>query len=422
MGSARRYLAIGFLAACNPASGSAPQPAGSATAVTAVATSSVAAPEPSLAPAATAAAPAIPEGMVLVPEGIFLMGSLHGRGAEEERPAHEAIVPAFYMDRTEVTMRAYHACVAAGACKAAHTDQRFCNESEKDRDDHPVNCIDLFQAIDYCRFAGKRVPTEREWEYAARGGTEQRTFSWGEALADDKRACYSHPGGTCPVGKFAPGAFDLLDVNGNLWEWTQSAFVPYPSAIVAAEPKPDDKQTFVYRGGSWSRRFPKWLRNGNRNRLEPVKHHASLGVRCVRTVEPLRCPPATAPADGGCVRVEGEPGCEPGFAFDGKRCVRSKNAPVPIEAALKIEPGDIAATKNPEPEHEAGEEIAGGGGISRGRSPKYDADCREHWPGKPVAYTFTGGSGFHDRKAAMQSFGCAARDVGTKWTSACCKQ
>src|SRR6185437_5965210 len=118
---------------------------------------------------------AAPPGMVTIPAGIFLMGSPAERGIPEERPMHEVVMAAFDLDRTEVTARAYLACVAAGACKRPHEDSRFCtthDDAPGDRGNHPVSCIDFHQAEAYCAFAGKRLPSEREWEYAARGGAE----------------------------------------------------------------------------------------------------------------------------------------------------------------------------------------------------------------------------------------------------------
>ena len=280
-------------------------------------TGSPSVPAPALGATTEAAGPAAivaPEGMVRIPEGVFLMGSPTG-GNHEERPMHEVAIAAFWLDRSEVTMRAYATCVNAGGCTAPKENNPFCNARFSDRDAHPVNCVDWNQAVAYCAFASKRLPTEREWEYAARGGAERRSFSWGEEDADPTRACYMHPNGSCPVGSFAPGAFDLLDMNGNVWEWTSSWFGSYPDELTSGRDK-------VYRGGSWSRRFPKWLRNELRNRYKVGEHSASLGIRCAKTIDPLVCPaqtsPQSSPLGGLCVRTEGVPGCEAGFAWNGK--------------------------------------------------------------------------------------------------------
>jgi sulfatase modifying factor 1 len=234
--------------------------------------------------------------MVTLPAGIFLMGSPLERGSPEERPMHEVLVASFDVDRTEIRTRDYLACIAAGACSRPHEDTSFCNtrkDAPGDRSDHPVNCIDAHQAEAYCAFAGKRLPTEREWEYAARGGAEERRYSWGEDDPTPDRACYAHAG-TCPVASFPPGAFGLHDMSGNVWEWTSSWFGPYPD-------EPRTGAFRVYRGGSWSRRFPKWLSTAMRNRYAPDRWSASLGARCARSRLPLTCPEGGEPRDGACV-------------------------------------------------------------------------------------------------------------------------
>jgi hypothetical protein len=364
--------------------------------------------------------------MVKVPAGIFLMGSPAFRSNEEETPAHEAVVASFYLDRTEVTLAAYRTCVAAGRCPAPRTTVAFCNAKYTDREEHPVNCIDWYDAKAYCAFAGGRLPTEREWEYAAGGGSEHRPFSWGDAEPSAKLACYDHPFGSCPVASYEPGAFGLYDVSGNVWEWTSSAFKPYPSSPSADEPSKEN-WVFVYRGGSWSRRFPKWLRTTLRNRVEPSHFHASLGVRCARTVEPLECPPDTEPREGACARVRGVPGCEEGFGWDGTQCsldggltpAQVLSFAKPAVAPSSSAPSDPAQLGVPQQGSDA--VAVGSASVTRTRTSQYDADCNLHWPGKPVSYLFKGGR-FHDRRPLLSASGCSPRDVATSWTSACCPQ
>jgi iron(II)-dependent oxidoreductase len=168
-----------------------------------------------------------------IPEGIFLMGSRRGQGNPEERPMHERIVARFYLDETEVTWAAYRACVDAGACRLPRPDDAFCNHRSTGRERHPVNCIDWNDAVAYCAWVGKRLPSEAEWEYAAGGGSEGRRFSWGDADPDRRRACFDHAGGTCPVRSFEAGAFGLFDMSGNVWEWTSSWFSLPPGSSKA---------------------------------------------------------------------------------------------------------------------------------------------------------------------------------------------
>jgi hypothetical protein len=348
--------------------------------------------------------------MVRIPEGTFLMGSPLGASAEE-RPMHEVAIAAFFFDRTEVTMNAYAACVTAGACTPTKDDNPFCNVRFEGRGDHPVNCIDWDQAVAYCASLGKRLPTEREWEYAARGGAERRTYSWGEADADSTRACYMHAGGSCPVGSFAPGAFGLLDVNGNVWEWTSSWFGSYPD-------EPEKGLFKVYRGGSWSRRFPKWLRNELRNRYRKGQHSASLGVRCAKTVEPLVCPPQHAAEGGACVRIEGVPACEPGFAWRDGACAPAGRAATSRPAPPGGDEAPAAATA-PSSAPRAYDDTDGIQYV-RTRTPQHDPGCQRNWPSTPAAYRWDGGT-FHSRNGPIAAAGCNKRDMGRTWTSACCK-
>jgi formylglycine-generating enzyme required for sulfatase activity len=368
------------------------------------------------------AAGASPEGMAKIPAGIFLMGASLSHGNPEEQPPHEAIVASFWLDKTEVTLGAYLQCVQAGPCHEPRKNDRFCNANFTDRMDHPVNCIDWREAKAYCAFAGKRLPLEREWEYAAGGGAEHRNYSWGDAEPTQSTACYEHPFGSCPVGSFAPGAFGLYDMTGNVWEWTGSAFKPYPSTPTPDEPSAQN-MFFVYRGGSWSRRFPKWMRTTLRNRYEPERAHASLGERCAKSIEPLECPPETEARDGACVRAQGVPICEPRYAWNGTACAPIGGDGQPIKSLPDGSPAWTAAPVDPKllnvPQASPDAAPVGSSTITRNRTPEYDADCVKHWPGTTTSYFYKGG-GFHDRRPLLSAAGCKPRDVGGSWTSACC--
>lgn len=349
-----------------------------------------------------------PPGMVEVPAGVFLMGG----ESPENTPVHEVVVARFYLDDKEVTMQAYGACVTAGACKPPGVDNPFCNALFSDRGDHPVNCVDWQNADAFCRHVGKRLPTEPEWEYAARGGAEQRPYSWGVEEPDRHRSCYMHEGGSCPVGAHPAGAFGLHDMTGNVWEWTASWYGQFPGEAAAGTTK-------VYRGGSWSRRFAKWMRNDLRNRYRPDEHSASLGFRCARDGVPLTCPAEAEGRDGRCVRVSGTPLCPKGESFAEGKCrpggiVPAHDPSQPAAAAGSAVPKtQPAAAVAPEPAASAAPV------LGRARAPRYDADCAQHFPGAPIAYSFTGGS-FHDREPMVRASGCKKRDVGVGWTSACC--
>jgi formylglycine-generating enzyme required for sulfatase activity len=153
------------------------------------------------------------------------MGSPDGVGSAAEHPQHRVSVAAFAMDVTEVTVADYARCVSAGACSQANADNGFCNYGKSDKASHPINCVDWSQATAYCGWAGKRLPTEEEWEYAARG-TDGRTFPWGFS-APSGRLCwdrYKSKQGTCAVGSFPPALFGLRDMAGNVAEWTSNHY------------------------------------------------------------------------------------------------------------------------------------------------------------------------------------------------------
>jgi formylglycine-generating enzyme len=158
------------------------------------------------------------------------------RGREGNTPAH---VPAFCIDRTEVTVAAYRACVSAGACTADHLTESTCNDpfgacfvhretcnwDKPGREDHPINCVSWNQARRYCLWAGKRLPTNLEWEKAARG-TDGRIHPWGGATPTCDLAVWANGCGrysTWPVGSKPRGAspYGALDMAGNVGEWTE---------------------------------------------------------------------------------------------------------------------------------------------------------------------------------------------------------
>lgn len=363
----------------------------------------------SASPVALPAPDPIPEGMVRIPEGIFLMGSPRERGSPEERPMHERVIAAFYMDVTEVTVAAYAKCVDAKVCRSPRESDRFCNV-KGDHLDHPVNCVDHVDATTFCSWVGKRLPSEAEWEYAASGGGENRRYSWGEEDPDPGRACYAHPGGTCPVGSFAPGAYGLHDMCGNVWEWTSSYFGMFPE-------EPAKSQWFVFKGGSWSRRWPKWLRVRNRSRWEPEKENSWLGFRCAKGIAPPVCPIDTGPADPPakpgqiCVRTRGQPTCEPGLGWNGHACTSIGSDGKPTAGSGEVvasygDPGMAGAPDEP---------------VTVQRTPGDDADCVKNYREKVAAYRWTG-STWEARVKLVAAQGCTRRDNGARWVSACCRQ
>jgi formylglycine-generating enzyme required for sulfatase activity len=246
--------------------------------------------------------------MVLIPGGTFAMGSADRDANSNEQPVHRVVVASFHLDKTEVTVKDYAACVRAGKCSEpeAYRAERgnfriSCNWRHPDgRQTHPVNCVDFAQATAFCAWAGKRLPTEEEWEYAARGGALGRKYPWGNAEPEPSRlnACGSecpanliakrfpglapmYPGGdpwpeTAPVGSFPTGASKdgVLDLAGNVWEWTASRYATYDGEAL------ENKR--VLRGGSWGGGDPRTERSSNRFRLEESARAQFLGFRCAK--------------------------------------------------------------------------------------------------------------------------------------------
>lgn len=235
------------------------------------------APPPSPAPASNPAAAASGRGpaMVSIPAGTFSMGSNDGN--DHEKPVHQVRVGAFSMDVTEVTTAQYEACVRTGSCPPGGAGEH-CNAGKADRMGHPINCVSWDDATAFCRWAGKRLPTEEEWEYAARG-SDGRKFPWGGA-APSSQLCWkrgSSKQGTCAVGSFAAGKspLGLQDIAGNVWEWTSSAYCPYDNKNCADAAR-------VYRGGCWSDGSPSSVRASVRLRLARAGRNGDLGFRCAR--------------------------------------------------------------------------------------------------------------------------------------------
>jgi formylglycine-generating enzyme required for sulfatase activity len=210
----------------------------------------------------------------------FSMGSDDGR--RNERPAHDVSVKAFDIDRLETTVAGYAACVTAGKCAAPVPPpgkDRFCNWGKTERAQDPINCIDWNEARIYCEFRGKRLPTEAEWELAARG-TDGRRWPWGNTPPGTRELCWHRlqgEQGTCPVGSFPDGAspYGVLDLAGNVSEWTADHLCPYST--------PDCKtEDYVGRGGSWD--YSNAANVTATGRLGgPADHKRDLlGVRCAR--------------------------------------------------------------------------------------------------------------------------------------------
>jgi len=219
--------------------------------------------------------------MVFVPEGTIMMGDTHGDGDPDEKPTHQVTLSAFWIDRTEVTNAQFAVFVQAG-----NSAQGDWQKYAKGKDQHPVVNVTWHDALAYCRWARKRLPTEAEWEYAARG-TDGRKYPWGNTWEDTQARFSGNRGNetTAPVGSYPTGAspFGVLDLAGNVWEWVQDWFGPYPGGAVRNPTGPSNGAWRLIRGGSWNL-VPGVLRSSNRAWFVPEYRSISLGFRCVQGV------------------------------------------------------------------------------------------------------------------------------------------
>ncbi len=215
--------------------------------------------------------------MVYVPAGSFPMGSANGDS--DEVPVHNVVLEAFWIDEKEVTNSQYAVCVSAGECEAS----RFTDDSTYSRADHPVVGVSWQDADNYCRWAGGHLPTEAQWEYAARG-LEGDTYPWGEGEPTCDLAQYSDcEGRTLPVGSFLKGAswVSALDMAGNVWEWTRDWYDNdyYVDSLLKNPEGPVSGTHKVMRGGGWYY-SPFYLRGASRSYNVPGRKDNYVGFRC----------------------------------------------------------------------------------------------------------------------------------------------
>jgi len=271
-------------------------------------------PDPGGGEDAGAAAPGLPfcpKGMARVPGADVTIGT--DEGPKEEQPAHPVRISAFCIDVTEVTVAEYKDCVDKKGCPGGHaqaewagiskedraTWSAFCNEPRANRNDHPMNCVSFDDAAAFCRWAGKKLPTEEQWEYAARS-TDNRAYPWGHEppspqrvngcdegcakgvrrqsdtiarrLEGDDRYESTSPTGAFPEGVSAFGAFDMA---GNVAEWVDAPYCNYGQNTCGTAAR-------VIRGGSWTSELEADLRSTARFKASPTARQPDVGFRCAK--------------------------------------------------------------------------------------------------------------------------------------------
>jgi formylglycine-generating enzyme len=231
---------------------------------------------------------------VKIPAGTYQMGSGGKDAVSSEKPTHKAVIGAFQMARTETTVEQYAACVAAGKCSPAGA----CNTDYEDRGKHPVNCVTWDHARAFCQWAGGRLPSEAEWEYAARGGGQGQNFPWGDETASCSRAVMGDGGdvdgcgrgSTWPVCSKTTGNTPqgLCDMAGNVEEWVADCWhddyngAPTDGTAWTTKCGEGDDLDRILRGGSWFVDDAPSVRAAKRERSTPANLVDSHGFRCAK--------------------------------------------------------------------------------------------------------------------------------------------
>ncbi len=230
---------------------------------------------------------------ILIPAGAFVMGCLSNDNQcfDNERPQHTVTLDAYYIDKYEVTNARYQACVESDACSppkemTSPTQELYYGNTAYA--DHPVVDVTWHQAEAYCAWAGKRLPTEAEWEKAARG-TDGRTYPWGEQTPDSMLLNY-YGNKTTPVGSYPAGAspYGALDMAGNVIEWVGDWYNGdyYSVSPESNPPGPSAGKYRVTRGGSWvgdNDNLFHYARSTSRSNFLPDDWVFAIGFRCARS-------------------------------------------------------------------------------------------------------------------------------------------
>jgi formylglycine-generating enzyme required for sulfatase activity len=230
-----------------------------------------------------------PAGMALIPAGEFWMGRTHTASLEQaiilerdrrdDQPAHKTFVDAFYLDTHEVSNTDYARFVEA--TKAAKPWYWPAGKVAKGEEKLPVHDVNWAEANAYCKWAGKRLPTEAEWERAARGGLDRKRYPWGDEAARG-RAHTGSPTGPTAIGSFAANPFGLHDMAGNVWEWTSDWYErDFYSVTPERNPTGPAKGDYkVIRGGGWTEGVQM---NSFRNYADPELRTSIIGFRCAKS-------------------------------------------------------------------------------------------------------------------------------------------
>lgn len=228
-----------------------------------------------------------PPGMILVPGGQFVMGD-DSSTQMDEKPAHQQMMLPFYMDITLVTAADFLACMTNGKCTSSPGTGVQCTHGVLGKENHPINCVTLAQAREYCNSNGKRLPTEIEFEYVVRGPAGA-TYAWGNENPSTQ-LCWNQTE-TCPVKTYPATLFGaqrldgIYDLAGNTWEWLDSKKCNYPlmadggvNCDVAGTQVPARGSHFAENSASSLRGAERLLSDRNTGR-------ADVGFRCAKSIQ-----------------------------------------------------------------------------------------------------------------------------------------
>lgn len=243
--------------------------------------------------------------LVPIPGGVFQMGSCNA--GEFERPAHKVRILPFFMQSRAVTNLEFSRFVSATGYQTDAQRRRaawgYSDGSYQEveglnwtayangRSNHPVVLVSWNDANAYALWSGQRLPTEAEWEFAARGGLSDATYPWGDEPPDGKRCNFGNTPDELPstteVGSFAPNAYGLFDMVGNVWQWCSDWYGPefYSTSPYLSPRGPESGILKIRRGGAWNVIQPFRLRNANRGAVRPETTAPNIGFRCAKSAE-----------------------------------------------------------------------------------------------------------------------------------------
>jgi formylglycine-generating enzyme required for sulfatase activity len=316
--------------------------------------------------------------MVLVPAGEFTMGS--NDGSDDEKPAHQVSLDAYYLDKYEVTVGQYAKFLEA---RGMNEPPMWTTMDQPPNQKRPVVNVDWSDANNYCEWAGKRLPTEAEWEKAARG-TDGRIYPWGNDPPDPLRANYgkekwNNHTALAPVGQLKDGKspYGIYDLAGNVWEWVSDWYDPdYYTTSPPQNPKgPENGKYRVLRGGSWDL-AQEHLRSTRRDFNLPLSpsyespsyRNFNSGFRCAKN-------PALTPSGG--MAYSGEPTPLPPVPAD----YADKHMPAGwwIDPNVIEEGRQIYSQEGCRSCHKDGQPVKSGGGLRDQKNTRRFSDSYWYW-------------------------------------------